>query len=412
MFNPKHFFFREALNLRVTSRCLARVAALLALWSIATVAIGANWFFQPAGSVGAGYEDNADLTDEDPIDTTSYELEASARGGRLTERSQVVGNLSASFQRYPGNKRLDSDNLSATLSSAFLPTELDRLSLDLSFDHDTSRRSELTTTGNIIENVPRSTISIGPAWQRRLTERSTVGLGYIYSKERFDSNVSGLVGSEQDDIDAFYTYQLTERLALRGTLGAVSYDPDDDESYKGYGTSLGLDYAISETLGGNLEVGWQRIDSETDTGVETIDGTASGLAYDFNLSKDFSRSSLSLSVSRSAVPTGSGEPLVQERLGLGYAYKFSPRLSVTVPAVIFRNERISFGGGSAQEDERRIFFTTQPRLKWRVTEDLVLSASYRYRYERFEEAGTSADSNAVFLSLSYVWPTENPGLSQ
>ncbi len=235
---------------------------------------------------------------------------------------------------------------------------------------------------------------------------------YAHTRVRFESNLSGLINYDQDDIDVFYGYQLTERLALSGSLGATSYDPDDVESYKGYDASLGLNYSISETLTGDLNVGLQRIDSETDLGVETTSRSASGIVYGFDLSKQFERSNLSLAFSRGAVPTGSAEPLLQERLSLGYGYQFSPRLSVTVPAAIFRNESISFGGGGGQDKERRIFFTMGPGLNWRVTEDLVLSASYRYRYQRFEQAGTSADSNAVFLSLSYAWPTEFAGLSR
>ncbi len=138
----------------------ARIAVLAALSSVASAALGELWFFQPAGSVGTGYEENVDLEEDDPTNTSRYDLRVAARGGRVSERSQIVGNLAASMLRYPGNKRLNSENLSAALESAFLPTELDRLSLDLRLKRDTSRQSELTTTGNIIANVPRNEIII------------------------------------------------------------------------------------------------------------------------------------------------------------------------------------------------------------------------------------------------------------
>jgi hypothetical protein len=175
---------------------------------------------------------------------------------------------------------------------------------------------------------------------------------------------------------------------------------------------LGLNYKITETLAGDIFVGPQRIDSKTDLGTETTTKTASGTSYGVELSKQFERSNLYLSVNRGAVPTGSGEPLLQERLGLGYRHQFSPRLSISVPFAIFRNETIRFGDGGGQGADRRVFFSALPELNWRVTEDLALGVSYRYRYERFENSGTSADSNAVFVSLFYAWPTEIPGLSR
>jgi len=259
--------------------------------------------------------------------------------------------------------------------------------------------------------VPRFALGISAAWVRQLTERSTFSLGYGRSGARFDSNLSGLVDSTEDDINAAYSYQLTERLGLSGGLGATFYNPDDDQSYKGYDASLGMSFALSETLAGNLNIGWQRADRNTDVAGGSSDGSASGFVYGFSLSKTFERSSVGLSLSRSLVPTGSGEPLAQESLSLGYSYQFSERLSVNFPIAAFRNEQISFGDSGA-DDEKRIFFTTEPSLNWRVTEDIVLGASYRYQYERFEEAGTTADSNAVFLTLSYVWPTEIGGLSR
>lgn len=411
LLNPYRSFCRHSLRSRLPSGSRFGAVALLVLWSIATVATGSSWFFQPAISVGGSYEENVDLTEEDPISTTGYNLAVSVRGGRVTERTQTVGSLNASFDRFSGDEQLDSNNYSGTVAFAYLATELDRLSLNLDIVRDTSRSSELTTTGNITGNVPRFALGISAAWARQLTERSTFSLGYGRSGARFDSNLSGLVDSTEDDINATYSYQLTERLGLSGALGATFYNPEDDQSYKGFDASLGTSYAFSETLAGNLNIGWQRLIRSTDVAGGSSEGSASGFVYGFSLSKTFERSSVGLSLSRSVVPTGSGELLAQESLSLGYRYQFSPRFSANFPLAIFENKTISFGDAGSN-DEKRIFFTTEPSLNWRVTEDIVLSASYRYQYERLEEAGTTADSNAVFLTLSYVWPTEIGALSQ
>jgi len=399
------FFFRDGLNLSVRSLCWVRAAALLGLCPVATVAWGENWFFQPLVTVGSGYEENVDLEPDGSVNTTQFNVGVSVRGGLVTERSQVVGTLLSSFNRSPGNERLDSDNLSAEITYDVEATERDQLNLDVSLNLNTSGSSELTTTGNISENVPLLTIGLETGWQHQLTERSTFGLGYARSGGRFDDNASGLVDSQQDDVDVSYSYALTEQLDFGGAVGATFYNPDGDESYKTYDASLSMRYALSETLGGNLGFGWQRIDRDTDLGTGTARAEASGTVYGFNLSKIFERSSLGLSVRRGAVPTGSGVPLLQESLILTYSYQFSPRLSVTTPVGVFRNETISFGDAGETKD-RRIFFQMQPSLNWRVREDVVLSASYRYQYQRFEEEGTSADGNAVFLSLAYIWPTE------
>jgi hypothetical protein len=417
LFNRSYSLSRELLSLRVPSCCWVATAGLLALWSVGTIAQAASWFFQPAVAIGTGYEENAGLDEEDSVNTSSYNVGVSARGGRSTGRSQVIGTLAASFTRYPGNEELDENNLLGDVSFTFLPTERDLLSLDLSIDRDTSRSSELTTTGNISGNVPRLALGIGASWQHLLTERSAFGVRYGRSGTSFDNNLSGLVNSQQDDIETFYSYQLTERLTFQGALNASFYNPTNDQSYKGYVAGLGMTYEYSETLRGGLGLGWERIDRNTDLDTATNGSAASGLVYDFTLSKVFerdrsglTRSGLDLSLSRGTVPTGSGEPVLQESLNVGYSYWVSPRLRATIPLGVYRNQSISFGDAE-EDEERRIFFVTEPSLSWRVTENVVLTASYRYQYQRFEEADRTADSNAFFLSLSYVWPSEIRGRS-
>lgn len=384
---------------------VARLTALLTVTLIPSAATAASWFFQPGFTVGAGYEENADLEEQNPINTSRYDVDLFARGGWLSERLQTVGYLRAFSRRYPGNETLDSDNLSASLDFGVLATERDRLSLGLRFDRDTSRLSELTTTGNITENVPRNAVAVRPEWQRQLTERSVMGIAYEYTQVRFDSNTSGLVDYDQDDIDAYYGYQLTERLGFRGTISLVLYEPDNDESYEGYDATLGLNYAFSETLVGNLFLGPQWITSQTDFEAETEEKTESGLLYGFDLSKQLDRSGIVFSLRRGAVPTGSGEPLLQESLSVDYSYRFSPLVSLSLPLEVFRNEQYAFGDAAADADTR-LFWSTEPTLTWRLTEDLILRASYRYQYQRYENAGDAADGNAFFLSLSYVLPTE------
>jgi hypothetical protein len=353
-----------------------------------------------------GYEDNVNLEEDDPVDSARYEVDLFARAGWLSERTQVLGRLRAFTRRYPGNERLDSDNLSAALDLGFRASELDRLRLNLRFDRDTSQQSELTTTGNIAGNVPRNAFTVRPEWERQLTARSALGLAYAFTSVSFEENTSGLVDYAQSDVDLRYQHQWTERLGVRGTLSLVAYEPDTDDSYRGYDGTLGLTYAISETLIGDLFLGPQWITSEPTGGGS--EQTESGVLYGFSLAKRFDRGDASLSVNRGAVPTGSAEPLLRESLTLDFNYQLSPRVSVSLPLDLYRSEQVDFGG-SNQDAETRLFWSTQPALNWRLTEDLVLRTSYRYQYQSFDEGGGSADGNAVFLSLSYVWPAEIPG---
>jgi hypothetical protein len=368
-------------------------------------ACAAHWYLQPAAEVSVGYVENPQLRDVDQINTTRYSVDVGLRGARLTERLRVGIDLGAFYRRFPGHGILDSDNLSAALTSDYRVTELGTLTLDASLIRDTTRTSELTTTGNITSNIPRNRIAVNPSWTQQLTERSEVGIGYGYERVTYEADgPSSLINYRLQTVDAFYNYRLNERATIDATITASSYDPDEPVRYRSYAFTFGLSYALSETLSTNAFLGPRRVEAEADVGTTSTSANNSGNIYGIGLLKQFERSRLSVALSKGLVPTGSGEPLDQERLTVLYLYTASPRLTLELPVQLYRNEQVRFV--TTGDEETRLFFSTEPRLRWRITEDMSLTASYRYQYQQLEQAGTEADSNALFLSISYVWPTE------
>jgi len=399
---------------------------LFTLAAGSSLAVRADWFFQPAATLRLAYEENANLTESNRINSTRYDVEASAAGGSRTERSRILFGLTAGASRFPGNSSLNSDNLSARIDAAYRLTEVDSLDFGGTYERTTSRTSELTTTGNIQGNVPLNIYTLGPSWTHQLTGRASVSLGYTYTNARYQQDATGLINYDQQEIRASLGYRLTERMAFNGTLNTVFYNPSTSgsleagagvgsttaPSYTGYAATLGLSYAISETLAARVFVGPEQINSESNDGQTGGQGTSMSVTYGINLSKQFQRSELALALQSNAVPTGGGQPLSQVRFTIGYGYAVTPRLRITIPASFYWNETINFGATSAKD--QRIFAETAPGLRWRLLPDLYLNASYRYQYQRYQQSGATADSNAVFLSLSYVWPTESattPGRS-
>jgi hypothetical protein len=54
---------------------------------------------------------------------------------------------------------------------------------------------------------------------------------------------------------------------------------------------------------------------------------------------------------------------------------------------------------------RRDFARLEPGVSWRLTEDLTLGCAYTFRWQKFDDSGESATSNAVRIELSYDLPT-------
>jgi len=408
-------------GLRPSARVLAAVLLCL-LAARHSPAIRAAWFFQPSATMGLGYEENPNLTQSDRINSMRYHIAASALGGGRTERSQILFGLKADALRYPGNGSLNSDDLSARVDAAYRLTELDFVDLQGTYDRTTSQTSELTTTGNIQGNVPLNTYTLRPSWTHQLTERASVSLGYAYTSARYQQNSTNLINYNQQEIRASLGYRLTERATFDGSLTTVFYNPrksgsvepgaasssTNAQSYTGYAATLGLSYAISETLAARVFVGPEQIKSESNDGQTGGQGTSMSATYGISLSRQFERSELDLALESGAVPTGGGQPLSQNKLTVSYSYALTPMLRITIPASFYRNETLDLGDTSTTG--QRIFLETEPRLSWRLSPDLYLRASYRYQYQRYQQSGETADSHAVFLSLSYVWPTESAAI--
>ena len=269
---------------------------------------------------------------------------------------------------------------------------------------DNNRLSELTTTGNILGNVARTSYALRSSWKRRLTETNSVSLEYSYTSSRYAENRTGLTNYEQQTLGVSYDHQLTELCSFGGNVTATFYRPDDPGSSDTYQAVLGVSCEISETLGGGFFIGPLHIESEGDMTSTASPGTATDSSYGVRLRKEFARSILNVELERGPVPSSAGELLLQDRLSVEFAFPMSASVSVGIPASLYRNKAVDSGNASQEGD--RIFFQSEPALIWRVTENIALRVAYRYRSQRYKDSGEVADSNAVFLSLSYMSQTK------
>ena len=85
-------------------------------------------------------------------------------------------------------------------------------------------------------------------------------------------------------------------------------------------------------------------------------------------------------------PDSLGSVRLVNRLGLGWAHAFTEKLQGLLTGDYIR-------------DDFRDYYTIQPGLSYRMTEHLSLAGNYRYRRE--ERTASNAESNALFISLSY-----------
>jgi outer membrane receptor protein involved in Fe transport len=123
---------------------------------------------------------------------------------------------------------------------------------------------------------------------------------------------------------------------------------------------------------------------------------------DLKLEKRFEVGKLLLDVSQALLPSSTGELLNTTAGTVVFEYPVTPRWSFDLNANAYINR---YPGGGRNINDRN-YFSISPQLTRKLSEWWQLDLAYRFRYQKYQESGNNAVSNAVFLTLRYTWPTE------
>ena len=384
------------------------VILLCSLFS--TSAPAEKWYWEPVFSARTGYDDNIRLEVDDAEGLFDSHLSADARFGFRTEVSDVKFQTALKTHQYDGAGDLNYNEALFGVDAS-LRHELDTFGVDASVLRDSSRTSELDTTGSVATSIPRIKAYISPSWSRELSETSQLRLSYAFTDVDYQNKSGSLLSSGTNLTDYRYenvNIELNKNLSETTDLQTILFG----NRYKTIGRyskseSIGLQVGISrrfnETLSGSLALGVNHIDTFYLNSMQERDEAsdiAPLIAISFN--KVWERMSLRGSFASSQSPGGEGRLLNSNSTSLEFTRKLSERLNFALNGIYTRNET---AGGVRNTGDSRTYFSIEPRLSWQASRWWTISGSYRYRSQEYTETnGGLADSNAVYLSVEYVWP--------
>jgi hypothetical protein len=345
-------------------------------------------------AVTGGFNDNFRLREDDEIDTTSIELSVSAGMERATEISNIRLALGISGTSYSESSIDDDSAYRLSLQSS---RSLERFSnfLNVDLKSEATTETELLDTGFLAEDGTRDSVSITPGLSYQVDERNSVSVSLELEDVSYDT--VSLTEYQDNSVSLSWSYRLEETSSVSTSVRHTSYDPDDDDDTDTYdpdddddtdtnSVNLGYELRASEATTYNFAVGFTEVDRPDDS----EDGGIYAFDVDYRTDE---RNSFTLGLSHSFEPSGAGVVREEDRLNLRWNHGLSERTQVTVSA-----EAVSTDDPDVNTD--RDFYELQAGSRYQYTREIGLSASYRYR-ERDESVG-SADSNAVFFSLSYA----------
>lgn len=388
------------------ARLLRGILAVLLPLMLPGLAAAEKYFIEPTFNLRTGYDDNINLSTNDEDDSFSAILNAKTRFGFRTERSDVGFGVRLNFARYTENDLDKADQYFDMDAKHRLGLNLFRLQGN--YDRASTRTTELDTTGRIRKNKRVIKTGLHPSWSRTLNERTTLQLGYAYNNTDYRVNDdSGLFDYSYKVADASLTYQLSERDSVFTSVDTSKYDSSDaGTEFRSYRVRIGASHLFSETLSGSLSVGgiYTKSDFRIRNGPDG-DTDDTGFLLDASLKKRFERTTADLSLGTSEVPTGNGLLMRRQDMRLNLRHDFNERTVFSLNSAVYRTEKT---GGINFDKEDRVFFSLWPKVSWRATPWWTISGEYRYRYQKYDNQSNGyADSNAVFLSVNYVWPRES-----
>ena len=366
------------------------------------------WYIEPQAILRGFYDDNVRLQPRNAESSFGAIVRGRVELGRRTEVSDIGLSAEVNSRHYSEVSELDRTDGSLNVAWGY-QLERHRLGLNAAFDYDSTLTSEEQTTGLVQVNKRRSRFLVRPSWGYALSERTDLEAGFSYEDVSYeDVDVIPLFDYTFARAGLLAGHDLSERLQL---LGRFSYDNFEAAQVKtestAYGIEAGARYRWSETLALSFLAGLRSADSQTPSleGV-LVDSDTTGPLFELNLKKDFLVGGLEFTAERSLLPSSRGTLLDTTGLTLAFDYPVTPLWTFALNARAYRNRN----PGDEVSGNDRDYLQIAPRLQRRLSNALRLDLGYRYRWQdREETAQDAATSNAVFLTLRYVFPREPLG---
>jgi hypothetical protein len=406
--------------------------SLTLLVALSLPVFAAEWSAEPTVSLRNGYNDNIRLTTGDHDSVWETDVTPAVKFGVEKENQGLFGNADVSIVRFFGgsgansSSQLDREDYHLKINS-YHRAERNDFGADINITQDSTLDTELTQTGQVIENrATRLSTILNPSWTRMINEKTRLDLEYQFNRVEYSDEVgvSNLVNYDYNTVSASLIRNLTP--LTQGTLSTSfdRYKPETGLNSDSYAIQAGLSRQHSETLSTSWLAGWRNTNSDTlnptgfcvgadpgasfpkctggfpvQTGTETDQINNTGSTYAASITKTLERGSLGASLSRLATPSGEGELLDTTRLALTGEHRFTETLRSNLTAEYYKRETIVNASGQPVSGDRN-FFRIRPSVTWQWQREWLLSGEYQYSEDE-ETNGDTATQNAVYLTLTY-----------
>ena len=399
-----------------------------------TMLLGAEWSMNPRINVNHSYNDNYRMERISNKSVSITVIQPSLDFGWSTDQANIHLNANWNDTMYSGDMSLvDHVTKRYSLSSKY-STELNTLSLGASLTKDTTLTpgENNESLGLVTEELDRNIWNISPGWIWRMTEISSLQVGYSYQQAEYEKYYSSSLNDyDSGSISMTYSYNWTEKDQLSIYASHSHYEMDDRSNENVSARPISGDYALSS-------------ESDTDTYQLSVNHNFSetskvGISYGSSRQNRTSQSAVCIQIIDSRCVSAGTYP-VSQRESTTPVYKLTATHKFELTNLNFVAERkisasglvaegifdtasinvnhkmssllnldISISGEKSRSTDNsysvndRNYMQGNIKLAWNLYRQLTLSGSYKYSKVEYINSNFEAESNFYGLSLNYSW---------
>lgn len=418
----------------------------------------AEYTLEPTVDLQETYNDNIYMTSAAHDSVTGTILSPRLDFAARMETWQLGVEARLRDSRYHGVEGLDTTGRTINLYSQY---RAERNALQLGGGR--AKESTLTSalidadTGLVKTQVIRTNDNASASWTWSVTEKDQMKLDYQYADVVYDNvSVANLYDYSQRGPSITLSHSLSQKtqfflqagnskfsvpqlgtthlgqsaLVLDGGL-ELSIVPDPRDVSMESSTNnvqAGINYAISETVTGNLSAGARKTSSDTlneactgtrppyvlefDLGsvqlkrgtcdavaTSTTTATTRGSVYNASLTKKTETLQLTAGAARSINPSGAGTQVQNDTLNLSARWYKTERLAFTLSGV---NSKVRALESTPAVVDRHLY-NIAPGVEWRIGRASTVKLSYGYTQLSYVGVADSISSQQVSLAYSYAW---------
>ncbi len=376
------------------------------------------WILEPSVSLDLGYDDNygMDVTDPKSVGITKVTGELALR--RLSQVHYFRGGILADAVAYDGDDSIDPNSNQVAYFSTTFNRLRSKIGANFRYRRDTLLREAASEEVIEVEQDPdasvdqfldvtRQRIYLSPFFKYNYSRLTDIDLNYQLSAVAHDKNadqVEDVADYSNQGVNLIIGHSISVRDKILTKVGYSFFTTNnDDESESEFGTTflrLGYERALSQTFTLGGDVGYRVTDFNEGSGSVETDGVVGSLSAvkTTGLTKFELRAGLEL------YPSSIGQVVQTQELVANVTRNLSELMTFSLQSRFYQNTALSGSetifDGTASNDRRSM--QIRPGISWQLAREWKLGAAYRYRREKLESKPSSAEGNALLVSIKYT----------